>query len=60
MKIIVGTEPAGAAADYEPAAASAATMDHAAEAAEPELKEQHFTIFYGDTGYSYESIIAPS
>ena len=23
------------------------------------LKEQHFTILYGDTGYSYESIIGP-
>jgi ATP-dependent Lon protease len=27
--------------------------------AEPELKEQHFTIFYGDTGHSYESIVGP-
>lgn len=26
---------------------------------EDELKEQHFTILYGDTGYSYESIIGP-
>lgn len=24
-----------------------------------ELKERHFTILYGDTGYSYESIIGP-
>ena len=24
-----------------------------------ELKEQHFTILYGDTGYSYESVIGP-
>lgn len=24
-----------------------------------ELKEQHFSILYGDTGYSYESIIGP-
>ncbi len=24
-----------------------------------ELKEQHFTILYGDTGYSYESIMSP-
>jgi ATP-dependent Lon protease len=24
-----------------------------------QLKEQHFTILYGDTGYSYESIIGP-
>ncbi|MGD9839836.1 MAG: BREX system Lon protease-like protein BrxL [Afipia sp.] len=25
----------------------------------PELKEQHFNILYGDTGYSYESILGP-
>ena len=25
----------------------------------PELKEQHFTILYGDTGYSYETIVGP-
>ncbi len=24
-----------------------------------ELREQHFTILYGDTGYSYESIVGP-
>jgi ATP-dependent Lon protease len=24
-----------------------------------ELKEQHFTVLYGDTGYSYESIVGP-
>jgi ATP-dependent Lon protease len=29
------------------------------EPVEPELKEQHFTIFYNDTGFSYESIIGP-
>ncbi|MBS1808654.1 MAG: BREX system Lon protease-like protein BrxL [Acidobacteria bacterium] len=29
------------------------------ETAEPELKEQHFTITYDATGYSYESIIGP-
>lgn len=26
---------------------------------EPGLKEQHFTIFYGDTGHSYESLVGP-
>jgi len=26
---------------------------------EDEPREQHFTILYGDTGYSYESIIGP-
>ena len=29
------------------------------EPAAVELKEQHFTILYGDTGYSYESIMGP-
>ena len=29
------------------------------EPAPVELMEQHFTIMYGDTGYSYESIIGP-
>jgi len=38
-----------------PQAASSTTTS------EPEhvLKEKHFTIFYGDTGYSYETIIGP-
>src|SRR5262249_57159865 len=26
---------------------------------EPELKEQHFTIHYGETGHSYEALVAP-
>lgn len=26
---------------------------------QPELEEQHFTIMYGDTGHSYETIIGP-
>jgi ATP-dependent Lon protease len=26
---------------------------------QPQLREQHFTIMYGDTGHSYESIIGP-
>ncbi|MBD8689356.1 MULTISPECIES: BREX system Lon protease-like protein BrxL [unclassified Rhizobium] len=29
------------------------------EITEPELKEQHFSVLYGDTGHSYESIIGP-
>ncbi|TAX72954.1 BREX system Lon protease-like protein BrxL [Rhizobium leguminosarum] len=29
------------------------------EKAAPELKEQHFSILYGDTGHSYESILGP-
>ncbi len=34
-----------------------AAVDTATRA--PELKEQHYTIYYGDTGHSYESIMAP-
>jgi ATP-dependent Lon protease len=32
------------------------TPQEAISVIEPELKEQHFTIFYGDLGHSYESI----
>lgn len=28
-------------------------------ATEPELKEQHFSIHYGDTGHSFDSLIGP-
>lgn len=31
----------------------------APDKAVPELREQHFTILYGDTGHSYESILGP-
>jgi ATP-dependent Lon protease len=33
--------------------------DAGQEPALPDLKEQHYTIFYGDTGFSYETIIGP-
>ena len=29
------------------------------EGGKPELEEKHFTIMYGDTGYTYDSIIGP-
>jgi ATP-dependent Lon protease len=44
-------EPAPAAAASQPAAA--------APAADPGPQERHFTILYGDTGHTYESIIGP-
>lgn len=50
---------APAAAPATAAAAPAQGSAPVAPAAEPELKEQHFTILYGDTGFSYESIIGP-
>ncbi len=63
------TEPAEAppAAQAAPAApvesaapqATVAATPVAAAIAPTGLKEQHFTILYGDTGYSYESIMGP-
>jgi ATP-dependent Lon protease len=43
--------------DALPPLAAAVTVTVPPVAAKEELKEQHFTILYGDTGYSYESIM---
>jgi ATP-dependent Lon protease len=51
----VGKRPAAKVA----AAVEAAPPPAPAEPAPPELRERHFTIHYGDTGHSYESIVAP-
>ena len=45
--------------DAPPAPAATVTAAPPAAAAKEELKEQHFTILYGDMGYSYESIMGP-
>ncbi|RQS20853.1 BREX system Lon protease-like protein BrxL [Burkholderia sp. Bp8998] len=50
-------EPAAQASQSAPTPASPAQATVAPSPAE--LKEQHFTILYGDTGYSYESIMGP-
>ena len=50
----VATENASA-----PTPAAATPSAPITEVVVPELKEQHFTILYGDTGHSYESIIGP-
>jgi ATP-dependent Lon protease len=42
-----------------PPATTSALASAAVEIAAVEQKEQHFTIMYGDTGYSYESILGP-
>jgi ATP-dependent Lon protease len=47
-----GSAPNDAAKGATPAPAPA-------QSGPPELKEQHFTIMYGETGHSYESIIGP-
>lgn len=53
-------QPAPAAA-LEPSVTSSPIAPTPAVVAPPavELKEQHFSILYGDTGYSYESILGP-
>jgi len=56
-------KPASRTEEPVPALAPVAATPAPAEpgrpaAREPELKEQHYTIFYGDTGNSYEAIIA--
>ncbi|MCL6558709.1 MAG: BREX system Lon protease-like protein BrxL [Firmicutes bacterium] len=43
----------------EPSAVQEVSQDRPGVPSEDEPREQHFTIFYGDTGYSYESIIGP-
>lgn len=66
---VVHTVPASQPASQPPNAAAPATPVADTAPAVPtmvslspkasELKEQHFTILYGDTGYSYESILGP-
>lgn len=53
--------PVAQAAHAEPPAPQAAAPVNPVAAATPSAgpKEQHFTILYGDTGYSYESIMGP-
>ncbi|MDR5785936.1 BREX system Lon protease-like protein BrxL [Caballeronia sp. LP003] len=48
----VGAEPV-------PAAAPISVVSGTREETATELKEKHFTILYGDTGYSYELIMGP-
>jgi ATP-dependent Lon protease len=43
----------------EPAAQPTSTKDAPVVEKAPELKDQHYTIFYGDVGHSYESIFVP-
>jgi ATP-dependent Lon protease len=49
------TEPAGV--DLLEQAPADETIDSSPTV--PKLEEKHFSIYYGDTGYSYESIIGP-
>lgn len=51
--------PAAVAVDKSVPADVQARIPPTSAGLETELREQHFTIFYGDTGYSYESMIAP-
>ena len=61
---VVGIQPAAQRTSTTPvksaATAEPRVADSVISAPVPvQLKEQHFTILYGDTGYSYESIIGP-
>lgn len=51
--------PPSIIAEQLPIAAIPETAALPESTSEPALSEQHFTIFYGDIGYSYESIIGP-
>ncbi|WP_199265310.1 BREX system Lon protease-like protein BrxL [Alcaligenes faecalis] len=51
-------EPAAVPTPLSPAPAATGTLV-TSESVSVELKEQHFTILYGDTGYSYELILGP-
>lgn len=65
----LGQEPTDAPPATQPVASTPSSftvtastpVDASTPTAPPveELKEQHFTILYGDTGYSYESIVGP-
>ena len=62
--VAVAVQPAMQAApgvEAEPSAAPSTTVPASGmdSVAPEELKERHFTILYGDTGYTYESIIGP-
>jgi len=54
--VAVPTTTAAVAPEY---VASEVLVLAASVAVAPELQEQHFTIHYGETGHSYESIILP-
>lgn len=49
--------PACSRSEVLPPVAAKPVVSMFEEAAQPELKEQHYTILYGATGHSYESII---
>jgi ATP-dependent Lon protease len=60
VEVQPAVQPAPAAA-VEPSVAPMSIAPTPAVVAPPavELKEQHYSILYGDTGYSYESILGP-
>ncbi len=61
----IGDEEGDAGKTDEPTVVIETTEEQETEAPEmevvpePELEEKHFTIMYGDTGHTYESIIGP-
>ncbi|MDR5879662.1 BREX system Lon protease-like protein BrxL [Caballeronia sp. LZ032] len=60
VKVQPAVQPPAAVAAEPPVAPSATAPTPAVVTPTlVELKEQHFSILYGDTGYSYESILGP-
>ncbi|NPU94897.1 MAG: BREX system Lon protease-like protein BrxL [Gammaproteobacteria bacterium] len=60
VEVLSAAQPAPAVAEKSSVVSTAIVPPPAAvESSSVELKEQHFTILYGDTGYSYESILGP-
>lgn len=55
----IAPPPSAKIEDTSPTPSPTVADEPTETAAETAPKEQHFTIFYGDTGHSYESIIAP-
>ncbi|MCI0336455.1 MAG: BREX system Lon protease-like protein BrxL [Acidobacteria bacterium] len=59
---VIGVDSTATDADTEKAETTdsrVSQLDEQIETAQPELKEQHYTITYDATGYSYESIMGP-
>jgi ATP-dependent Lon protease len=59
VAVVVPSTQAPVVAESVPVPAPATPSAPITEVVVPVLKEQHFTILYGDTGHSYESILGP-
>ena len=58
-RVASASEPISTANSHEPPEPLVSPARRRQDDSPDDLKEKHFTILYGDTGYSYESIIGP-